>query len=528
MSPRKRAILYLRVSTLRQVQEGQSLDQQDETLRRRAMQMGFEIIDVFSDEGISAHNRDRSRQGLEEAIEFAESHLERGDAFFIHNVSRFSRRHSQGSPLRDRLERAGILLVDSNMDYPYTPMGNMYWNTMLSQAQWFSDNQVQEVHNSMQRLRSHGRWQAKAPFGYRVGGGHHKPSMVVCHEEAEVIREVFRKIATGVSQTEVALWLNSNGIVRQRMKGKTLEVQRKRVHRWLRMHAYRGVIQTKADESPIQGDFEAIVSQELFDAARQVVGLTPRPTRAYSTRLDEFPLKRVLFCGVCQSGFTGYYASQKAKGKKYPLYRCMGCKESIKLGDAHSQAMDNLSLIGVQEGDMRLLVESVASLANEQLANIADQRRGLESELTKVVEKAKKYLDAFIEERITSEDYQPMAEELREQKVLIGKQLTSLPTITSDLVALAVEELSRLLNDPKSCWESTPTALWHELAKVYFPNGLVCEGKKIRTDNFLGFTRANDPFESQTGQLVLLVAPTSNFVLGLVERVAKSRLEFVA
>ena len=504
MLRRKRAILYLRVSTLRQVQEGQSLDQQDEMLRRRAIGMGYEIVQVFSDEGVSAHVRDRMREGLEQAITFAETHLEPGDAFFIYNVSRFSRRHSQGSPLRDRLESAGIVIVDSTFEYAYSPAGNMHWNTMLTQAQWFSDNMVQESIRAMQRLRSQGRWQGSAPFGYRVSGDKRKPSLLVVHEEAEVVQEVFRKLALGVSQTEVAHWLNTNPVVRRQLKGSKDEVQRKRVHRWLRMNVYRGIIQTKAGEDSIQGDFEAIVTQELFDTARQAVGLAPRPTRGYSSRLDEFPLKRILFCGVCHSGFTGYFVSKKSKGTRYPRYQCMGCrKEWISLTDAHSQAMDNLSLLGVSKGDLRLLVESVESLAEEQIEAIAQQRRGIQAELTKLSAKADKYLDAYVEGNIDEDDYQRRSGQFRQEKELLKARLAELPQLSNELIALAVEELNHLLEDPKSCWEATPPALWNELAMVYFPNGLLCESKKLRTDNFLGFNRANTPFESQSGHMAL-------------------------
>jgi len=45
------AILYLRVSTDRQVNEGNSLDAQDEALRAKAQREGWKVVKVFSDEG---------------------------------------------------------------------------------------------------------------------------------------------------------------------------------------------------------------------------------------------------------------------------------------------------------------------------------------------------------------------------------------------------------------------------------------------------------------------------------------------
>jgi site-specific DNA recombinase len=121
-----RAVLYLRVSTPQQVNEGNSLDVQDQALHAKAEREGWDVVRVFSDEGFSAHDRDTQRIGIEDAVACAERHLSIGDFFGVYNISRFSRRTSHGSQLRDRLEAAGIVIVDVNMYYDYSPLGSHY------------------------------------------------------------------------------------------------------------------------------------------------------------------------------------------------------------------------------------------------------------------------------------------------------------------------------------------------------------------------------------------------------------------
>ena len=50
---KKRAVLYLRVSTQEQATEGYSLAAQEQNGREQAARMGYEIVQVYADEGKS-------------------------------------------------------------------------------------------------------------------------------------------------------------------------------------------------------------------------------------------------------------------------------------------------------------------------------------------------------------------------------------------------------------------------------------------------------------------------------------------
>ena len=52
----KKAGLYVRVSTERQVKEGYSIEAQKENLINFSNRQGFNIVDIYSDEGISGKN----------------------------------------------------------------------------------------------------------------------------------------------------------------------------------------------------------------------------------------------------------------------------------------------------------------------------------------------------------------------------------------------------------------------------------------------------------------------------------------
>ena len=497
-----RAVLYLRVSTPQQVNEGNSLDVQDQALHAKAEREGWDVVRVFSDEGFSAHDRDIQRNGIEDAVACAERHLSTGDFFGVYNISRFSRRTSHGSQLRDRLETAGIVIVDVNMYYDYSPLGNMMFNSMLANAQFFSDNMVRESRLAMDQQRKKGRWLGKAPFGYRVSHNRNLASLLPIADEQEVVVEVFKKIMLGVPKADVAGWMAENEHIKAKFRNVTPATEVKRIDRMVRMHVYQGIIKTKSDEEPIQGDFLPLVSTDLFQAARLVLGLVPKAVRAYSARLDEFPFKRVILCGQCGAKFTGYYVNKTKYGTRYPRYECMDCrKEWIALSDAHEQVMDSLGLLGVSQADLTAFQEAVEALAREQVANHLDRRAGLQRDLKELEGSRDSYLDAFVYGRIAKEDYERKVRGFDLRKEELEARLSAVPILGQTLIDASLRELNRMLSDPKECWENTPPQYWNDLARVFFASGLVCSSKKLRTRSFLREIGGDGPSETQNTKL---------------------------
>ena len=52
-----RVALYIRVSTSEQVINGLSLDAQKEALTKHAKERGYNIVDIYADEGITARKK---------------------------------------------------------------------------------------------------------------------------------------------------------------------------------------------------------------------------------------------------------------------------------------------------------------------------------------------------------------------------------------------------------------------------------------------------------------------------------------
>ena len=127
------ALLYTRVSSALQVEEGASLDAQEATLREEAARRGWDV-ELVREEGKSAKDI-KGRSKLTGALD----RLDRGEAQFLLSVrlDRVSRSVADFAALIDRARRKhwGIVLLSPNLDLS-DPSGEFVANVLASAAQY--------------------------------------------------------------------------------------------------------------------------------------------------------------------------------------------------------------------------------------------------------------------------------------------------------------------------------------------------------------------------------------------------------
>src|SRR5580700_2761934 len=84
------AVIYLRVSTARQAAEGIGLDAQEAKCRAHAERMGWPVVAVLRDEGVSGRDGVDDRPGLLATIDAVKANP--GAVVVVYSVSRLARR----------------------------------------------------------------------------------------------------------------------------------------------------------------------------------------------------------------------------------------------------------------------------------------------------------------------------------------------------------------------------------------------------------------------------------------------------
>src|SRR5215213_11457256 len=134
-----RAALYQRVSSEDQI-EGYSLDAQDRSGRLYCQTHGWDVGQVYRDEGRSGRTDDLSkRPAFKQMLADAEAGLI--DVVVVHKLDRFARNRRVAFEALERLGKAhvGFVSLTEHIDHS-SPSGQLMLTMLVGLSQFYSDN----------------------------------------------------------------------------------------------------------------------------------------------------------------------------------------------------------------------------------------------------------------------------------------------------------------------------------------------------------------------------------------------------
>ncbi len=246
-----RAALYTRVSTEEQATDGFSLDAQLNKLKGYCKLQGWEIAEVYCEEGHTGRNTKRPQ------YQRMMSESDNWDVVLVYKLDRIHRNSMNFAKMLEELEQKGkeFCSVQDNFDTG-TAMGRFVRDVTERIAQLESEQTGERVKQAMEFKRAAGGIVSRLPFGYTK----RKNAPVVDEEEAYTIRAIYRMADRGFSVDDIAKYLDrgevptSNG---QRWHRSTVyNILRNPIYAGYEVHG--GVY--------IQSNRPAIIDKELFES----------------------------------------------------------------------------------------------------------------------------------------------------------------------------------------------------------------------------------------------------------------------
>ena len=163
-----KAIIYTRVSTTGQAEEGVSMDAQEAKGRAWAELNCAESVTVFRDAGLSGKRAD-NRPGLQEAL----NAVVKGDALIVYSLSRLARSTKDTITIAEALDKRGADLVSLSEKIDTTTAAGKMVFRMLAVLSEFERDQVSErTRFALAHLRASGeKTGGDVPYGYRLEDG---------------------------------------------------------------------------------------------------------------------------------------------------------------------------------------------------------------------------------------------------------------------------------------------------------------------------------------------------------------------
>lgn len=322
-SGRKRAVLYLRVSTSKQADkdndpDGYSLPAQEDACRRKAEDLGADVVKVFIDRGESAKTADRRE--FQRMLAFVKEH---GDIDFVilDKVDRFARNRRDDANLMFELRTAGAQLVSVKENIDETPAGQLLHAIMAGIAEFYSKNLATEALKGMTQKAKVGGTPGRAPIGYlntrRRIDGREVRTVVVDPDRAPLIQWAFEAYATGEwTIRSLTDELAAKGLCAlphgQKLPG---PVQTSHVAHLLKNRYYLGKVTFKGVE--YDGRHQPLVPEALFARVQEVFRLHDKSGERQ--RIFRHYLKSTVVCARCNSRLC----VTNAKGQ-YLYFFCLG------------------------------------------------------------------------------------------------------------------------------------------------------------------------------------------------------------
>ncbi len=394
-----RIAVYIRVSSTRQAMEGDSLEAQQNDIRKgieyRESMSNWKVANVehYVDAGKSA--KDQNRPELQRLK--AEILAGRVDIVFVVKLDRLTR------SLMDFVELWGLIaehntrLVCLREDFDTSSaMGEAMIKLIMVFAELERQLTAERTLATMQDRTERGFWNGGFVYGY-LSDPDDPGKLVIDPEWASIIQthffDAFEELGSvGAVQRhlkKVGIRVPKTKTRHGKIKGGTL-FAKQQITRILRNRIYRGELHW--GEVSCLDSHEPIIDQRQFDRVQQKLDETTR-TRSNHRHSDGrcYLLRGLIQCG-CGAMMTP--KSSNGKGGKYYYYTCtrqnhMGTKTEcqapmIPAESLEEAVIDRIVKIGVNVGDREKIFEAAMQKIDKEGQNLAPQIDIARHRLTRV------------------------------------------------------------------------------------------------------------------------------------------------
>jgi len=471
-----KAVIYCRVSSRAQKQDGHGLISQETRCREHAAAKGYDVAAVFPDT-ITGGGDFMKRPGMVALLSYLDLHPDEQFIIIFDDLKRFARDTKFHLDLREAFRKRRAVIECLNFKFDDTPEGEFIETIMAAQGALERKQNGRQVAQKMKACMQAGYWIHNAPIGYKYktlkGRGR-----VLVHDErfASIIRKAFEGYAIGHFQTqaEVKRYFESFPDFPRNKHG---EVKQQRVTDILTQPVYTGYICSETYElNWLKAQHEPLISLETFDKVQA--------RRTQSAKLpmrknigDDFALRGFVECGDCSAPLRSSWSKGKAKHYAYYLCQTKGCDDYGK-----SIPRDKI------EGDVGAIIKqlepshTLMELTRAMFKNLWGQQR---DQFDQAMQSAKRQLTAIDKQLETVlarlmettsgaviRAYEQKVETLEASRARLEDQISHMTPPKQSHFEDVLELSLKFLANPYKIWENGKIGLKRLVLKLAFSERL--------------------------------------------------------
>jgi len=504
------ALIYCRVSSVKQRLDGSGLDSQEQRCRAYADMHGYNVEAVFPDD-VSGGGDFMKRPGMVALLSYLDAQPGKPYVIIFDDLKRFARDRDFHWKLRQALAARSAVPKCLNFNFEDTPEGEFIETIMAAQGHLEREQNRRQVIQKMKARVEAGFWVFRAPVGYKhvpaKGGG--GKVLVPNDPLASVVREALDGYASGrfASQAEVQRFLERDPHFPKDLKNGSLRPMT--VTRLLKKVAYAGYVEApKWGVSVREGQHEGLISFETYQRIQDNLEGKKRAPAARKDYHVDFPLRGFVACACCGNAMTAAWST--GKYQRYAYYRCetRGCEEKsksiprAKMEDAFDELLQRLTpsqklfgLVKAMFADAWEMRSAQAYAAQDEWKRqLKDAEKKIEGMIDRLVDTDNRTVARKLEERIDTLE--------RQKLVLAEKAAKDVPS--KGRLEDCMELTLRFLSSPWNIYKNGTHAVQQTVLRLAF-----AEPPRYCRNQGYGTPRTTFPFAvlegftGQSGKMVL-------------------------
>lgn len=457
-----RAVVYIRVSTNEQAQEGYSIKAQKMKLEAYALSQGWVIVQFYVDEGLSA--KDMNRPELKRMLGSLDKDI--FDCVLVYRLDRLTRSVLDLYKMIKLFEKDDIKFKSATEVYDTTTAtGRLFVTLIASLAQWERENTGERISFGMEQKAREGKWVTnRPPYGYDIAGDY----LEINQREAKMVRELFELYLKGQSMSKIATELNERNITSKRkamwQQGTVWYILKNPLYKGTMRHNYR---RNTENYFEVEKVVPVIIDKDTFDTVQDL--MSKRNTFSPKSATSDYIFSQIGKCDRCGGGLIGKSSTVKRGDKKYysQSYRCT--KKTYGGCDLPSIASNYLE----EQFHKHLKSWDISSFGDQNEEGQADTeslRDEYEKELALIEKRRAKWQYAWANETITDEDFQRRSKEELDRENQIRIELKEFQSNEQKEPSVSVEYLKSI------------SSTWSKLSRVEKKQFMQLSVKEIRVD----------------------------------------------
>ena len=468
-------IIYTRVSTEGQKENGFSLQDQERRLRAYCKREGKTIIAHYQD---NYSGKNFNRPEYQKMLTDIKNRSLKATQLICTRMDRFSR-NAQDTFMMFNILRSyniDVSFLEGNVDLSI-PENKITFalNAFLPQVE--NERRGLNTRNGLRQAKREGRCVARAPKGY---SNDKINKTVFVNEDAVFIKRAFQ---------EVSLNTKSIDKIRKELNKEGFKCCKQQFYNLLKNPFYIGYIKIDAwkdeEEELIKGLHDPIIEVELFNQVQEILQKGKRKDIRPSKYNIKYPLRGYLICNKCGNKLTG--SSSKGRKKYYSYYHCQnGCTERHQTSLINSTFSDFLRSFSVSEEVIKLYKEIIKDIFKEQKGTKESKILKLNKEISSLDNNLRNLDEKLLSNDIEAEDYNRMGKNTKEKIEKSKREIVELKQTDSPLDQHFQFGLSMMKNI-NYYYDNADIPTKQRIVGSIFPEKLIFDGESYRTTKVNSF-----------------------------------------